>query len=260
MSTYAQDERDPFKSSLTGALVLHAAFFASLIGYGVIQHLRSPSLGEATAAAGSIQASMVSAIPLPPKAAPVDKSVLASDDTTPAPAPQPKDAVIPPPRPDDVLLKAKTPDKAVTKPTPTPTTAVKHPQPTPETPKANTGDVATQIPLATMQTVNGTASITVENRALGQRYAYYIRLIGNKVQQFYGQEYPDPRSSQGKSVIITFFVDTSGSPANIQIQTASGSPSLDSAGKRAVQEVDTFGPNPAGVSIPIQIQFDYQHR
>ncbi|MEO6923422.1 MAG: hypothetical protein ABI142_06315, partial [Bryocella sp.] len=61
MSTYAQaDDRDPFKSSVTSALVLHLAIIALIIAYGFIQHLRHPDIGGDTAAAGSIEASMVS--------------------------------------------------------------------------------------------------------------------------------------------------------------------------------------------------------
>jgi protein TonB len=262
MSTYTttDDQRDPFKSGFAGAVVLHAAIFAALIGWAFVQRIRHPDFGESTAAVGSIEASMVSAIPLPPKAPPVEKAVLASEDVTKTPAPQPKETTVPPPKPDDILIKSKTPDKTVPKTAPTPTTAVKHPQPTPDTPKANSGDSATQLPQTTVQTINGTATLTVQNRTLGERYAWYIRLVGNKVQQFYNQEYPDPRTSTGKSVTVFFDIDTSGAPSNIQLQSASGSPTLDSAGKRAVQEVDTFGPNPAGQPILIGIKFDYQHR
>jgi protein TonB len=259
MSTYSSDAPRNTEGLLP-AVLLHVAVVVALAGVAFVQHLHHPTFGESTSSVGSIQASMVAAIPLPPKAPPVEKQVLASDDTTKTPAPQPKETTVPPPKPDDVLLKAKTPDKTVPRTAPTPATAAKHPQPTPVTPKANSGDPATQLPQSTVQTTNGTATITVQNRTLGERYAWYIRMVGNKVQQYYNQEYPDPRSSIGKSVTILFYIDNNGSPANIQVQTPSGSPSLDSAGKRAVQEVDTFGPNPANQQIPIAFKFDYQHR
>ena len=99
-------------------------------------------MGENAEQAGSIQASMVSSIPLPQKAPPVEKQVLASEDVEKIPAPQPKVSTQPPPKPDDILIKGKTPEKA--QPKPTEVTAPKHPQPTPETPKANSGDSATR--------------------------------------------------------------------------------------------------------------------
>jgi periplasmic protein TonB len=259
-ATTSDPQFDRFGSGFAGAILLHAAIVAAIVGWAFVEHLHHPDFGESSATAGSIQASMVSAIPLPPKATPVEKSVLASEDTEKVPAPQPKETTIPPPKPDDILLKSKTPDKTITKTAPTPTTAVKHPQPTPDTPEASTGEQATQLPQSIVQTTDGTATITVQNRALGERYAWYIRLVGSKVQQSYSQQFKDPRTSLGKSVTILFFIDNNGAPTNIQLQASSGSPSLDNAGKRALQEIDTFGPNPANQPIPIALQFVYQHQ
>jgi periplasmic protein TonB len=260
MSAYAttpDDQNDRFGSGLAGAIILHVAILAGIIGLAWMQHFRNPTLGESVETAGSIQASMVNAIPLPPKALPVEKSVLASEDVSRTPAPQPKETTVPPPTPNDVLIKS--PEKTVPKSATTPNTAVKHPQPTPETPKAASGDAATQLPQSVVTTINGNATITVQNRSLGERYAWYIRIVGSKVQQYYNQEFPDPRASSGKSVTILFSIDTNGAPTNIQLQAQSGSATLDSAGKRAIQEVDTFGPNPAGQVIPIAITFEYKH-
>jgi protein TonB len=61
----------------------------------------------------------------------------------------------------------------------------------------------------------------------------------------------------GRSVTITFYVDPSGSPAQVRIQTSSGSPTLDQAGKRAVEQIDSFGPNPSNQQIPIEFTFNY---
>ena len=77
------------------------------------------------------------------------------------------------------------------------------------------------------------------------------------MQQYYSQQYPDPRSSMGRSVTVTFYVNTSGSPTDVQVLTPSGSPTLDQAGKRAVEQIDTFGPNPANQQIPIEFTFNY---
>ncbi len=114
-----------------------------------------------------------------------------------------------------------------------------------------------QLPEATIKTVNGTATLTVQSRTLGERYAWYIRLISDKVQQSYSQQYPDPRNSMGRSVTVTFYVDSSGVPTHVQVATPSGSPTLDQAGKRAVEQIETFGPNPANQQIPIEFTFNY---
>jgi protein TonB len=257
MSTQAISRPSPddqFRRGVIGAIALHlllaAAFFA--VGF-YLDHFTS-KFGESSASTGSIQASMVSAIPLPQKAKPVDKQVLAPDHVSPAPLTPPKEEAAPPPRPTDIEVKAKTPRKLAPITTPAPP---KHPQPTPPSAKAQTGESATQLPQATIKTVNGTATVTVQSRTLGDRYAYYIRLISDKVQQSYSQQYPDPRSSMGRSVTITFYVDPSGSPAQVKILTSSGSPTLDQAGKRAVEQIDTFGPNPSNQQIPIEFTFNY---
>ncbi len=258
MSTQAISRPNPddqFRRGVIGAIALHLLIAAAFIGVGIYLNHNRSKFGESSASVGSIQASMVSAIPLPQKVKPVDQSVLAPDVVSPAPLPPPKEAAAPPPRPTDIEIKAKTPPRKVA-PVLTPTPP-KHPQPTPPTPKAQTGESATQLPQATIKTVNGTATLTVQSRVLGERYAWYIRLISDKVQQSYSQQFPDPRSSMGRSVTITFYVDTSGVPNNVQIMTPSGSPTLDQAGKRAVQQIDTFGPNPANQQIPIEFTFNF---
>ena len=258
MSTQAISRRTPdeqFRRGLIGAVALHLILAAAFIGVGFYLNHFTSKFGESSASTGSIQASMVSAIPLPQKAKPVDKHVLAPEHVSPAPLPPPKEAAAPPPRPTDIEVKAKTPPKKVA---PITTTAPpKHPQPTPPTAKAETGESAAQLPQSTIKTTNGTATVTVQSRTLGDRYAYYIRIISDKVQQSYSQQYPDPRSSMGRSVTITFYVDPSGSPAQVRIQTSSGSPTLDQAGKRAVEQIDSFGPNPSNQQIPIEFTFNY---
>jgi periplasmic protein TonB len=258
MSTHAISQPTPddqFRRGVIGAIGLHLFIAAAFIGIGFyLNHFHS-HYGEDASAVGAIQASMVSALPLPQKFQPVDKSVLAPDHVSPAPLPPPIAAAAPPPRPTDILIKARTPPKKVA-PVLTPKPP-KHPQPTPPTPKAQTGESAMQLPEATIKTVNGTATVTVQNRVLGERYAWYIHLISAKVQQSYSQQFPDPHSSAGRSVTVTFYVDSSGVPTNVQIMTPSGSPTLDQAGRRAVEEIDTFGPNPANQQIPIEFTFNY---
>jgi protein TonB len=246
---------DQFRRGIYVAVVLHVLIAAIFIGFGFYLNHNSSRFGESTSSVGAIQASMVSAIPLPQKYKPVDKSVLAPDHASAAPVPPPKEAAAPPPSPTDIEVKAKTPPRKIA-PITTPAPP-KHPQPTPLTTKAATGESAMQLPEATIKTVNGTATLTVQSRTLGERYAWYIRLISDKVQQSYSQQYPDPRSSMGRSVTVTFYVDPGGVPTNVQIMTPSGSSTLDAAGKRAVQEIDTFGPNPSNQQIPIEFTFNY---
>jgi protein TonB len=260
MSTYSNTSDQDFDRlgrGFTIAVSLHFAAAALIAGWAFISHIHGPKWGDNVQQTGSIQASMVSSIPLSPKAAPVDKNVLASDNVTPVPAPQPKETTQPPPRPDDVLIKGKTPEKAA--PKATAINAPKHPQPTPVTPKAASGDAATQLPQSITQLKNGTATVTVEDRTFGQRYSYYLRVVSQLVNQNYNPNEADPRASQGHSVVLRFYIQNDGSVSDLHIETRSGSPTLDQAAMRAIQRVDSFGPLPAGSGnqIPIEFKFDY---
>lgn len=262
MSTQAHPAPSPQKlgSGVVVAIALHAVVAIVLISLTFIGPMHKPNWGESAASVGSIQASMVNAIPLPPKAPPVEKSVLASENVSKTPEPHPKEKTAPPPRDTDLLIKNKVETK--TQPKAAPREVLdppKHPQPTPPTPKAATGDSATQLPQAINQTVNGTATATVQNRTFGNRYAYYLRIVGTTVTRNYNTQRPDPRTSQDKSVTILFDIQRDGSPANLRVETSSGSPTLDMAGKRAILEVDNFGPLPEGDHITIEYKFDYHH-
>ena len=262
MSVFASlDDQSPdrFGSGFVRAIALHVlvgAFLAALAIYvpGHVQHW-----GESASTVGAIQASMVSAIPLPSKVAPVEKSVLASENVTPAPKPPPKEATQPPPKPTDILIKEKTAPKTPPKVAPVEQpTPPKHPQPAPTTPKAASGDVATQLPQAISQVKNGTALATVQDRTFGNRYAYYLKIISNTVAQNWYTNEADPGASQGKRVTLLFDVNRDGVPENIRIETKSGSPSLDASALHALQRVDNFGPLPAGDHITVEYTFDYK--
>ena len=250
---------DQFRRGVFGAIALHILIALAFVAIGIYLNHTSNHWGENASAAGSIQASMVSSIPLPTKAKPVDKSVLTPDAVSPAPLPPPKEAVAPPPRETDIEVKAKDqPKKLGPIPTPAPP---KHPQPPPPpSAKAQTGDSATQLPQSMTQLKNGSATLTVQNRSFGNRYAYYVEAVGRVIAQNYFTQEIDPRSSEGRSVIIAFDIQRDGSISNVRIENRSGSPTLDTAAMRALQRIDSFGPLPEGDHITIEDKFDYKHQ
>ena len=263
---------DQLRGGVAGAVGLHLLLAALLLGGAYFGHNATERWGENQSSVGAIQASMVSAIPLPSHAKPVEKQVLASENENQAPVPPPKEATQPPPRPTDVLIKARPPAPAKPAPsrteapakpqphsTPTEAPAPKHPQPTPPTTKAETGETtATQLPEAISQLKNGTATATVQDRVFGSRYAYYLRLVSQKVSQNWVASEADARSSQGKRVTLLFDIDRDGNPLDVRVESRSGSPSLDQSALHAVQRVDGFGPLPAGNKITIEFAFDYK--
>jgi periplasmic protein TonB len=269
-------EKDGFRSGIAGALALHAVVAGALVAAALVAKSGHDRWGESADVTGAIQASMVNALPLPPKARPVEKQVLASEDVNQAPAPPPKEATQPPPKPTDIEIKAptktppkaapkestapppRTPVKPVPRPEVTPNTA-RHPQPVPDTPKATSGETtATALPSSVAQTRNGTATASVQDRTFGYRYAYYLRIVGQKIMQNYQASEVDASSSVGKQVTVLFTIDRDGVPQEIKVQTRSGSGTLDTSALHAVQRVDSFGPLPAGDHIQILWSFDFK--
>jgi protein TonB len=257
----AENVSSGFALSLTGHLVI----IAVISGATWLSHRLNPHWGEADPTVGSIQASMVDALPLPPKQRFLDNAVLTSEKPSiaptpppPAPAPPTKAEPLktksepPPPKPNEVLLPTKTaPVKAPIKAAEQPAAPRRVTPPPPPTLKATTGDTAgVQIPQSITQLKNGTASITVPDRAFGDRYAYYIRLIGQKINQSKSQDL-DPPSAKGKRATIHFIIERDGTPTEVQVEARSGSIELDTDTMRAIQRIDTFGPLPAGDHLPV---------
>lgn len=257
-ATARSPRSENFSGGLASAILLHIAAAGAIVLAGVVNHWTHPDWGGSSAQTGEIQASLVSALPLPNRVPPVEHNVLVQPDVSATPKPPPKEATQPPPKPTDVLVKGKeTPAKPAPVATPTPP---KHAQPTPDTTKANTGSAATQIPQAIVQTKNGTAALTVQNHTFGARYAYYLDAVQRIISQNWMTQEADPRTSVGKSVKLIFDINADGTPMNVRVETPSGSQSLDASALHALQRIDGFGPLPAGNQITVEDTFNYHQQ
>jgi protein TonB len=259
---YSRDTHtaDKLSGNLVGSIALHALVAASIFGSAFLFRSHNARWGEQAFNAGAIQATMVSSLPLPPRQRELDTGVLTSE--TPSPAPLiAKEQTIPPPQPTEVPIptKAVKPPKVAEKATPKPP---KHIQPVPPQPqKATTGETAgIRIPEATMQLKNGTASVSMQDRAFGARFAYYVNIVNRTVAQNWYTQEADPVASNGKSVTIVFDINREGAPSNARIETRSGSPSLDTSALRALQRVEGFGPLPQGDHITVEYTFNYRRQ
>lgn len=247
---------DPFAGGLAGAFLLHGALAVLLIGSAWFLH-NGQSWGGTSANAGTIQATMVSSLPLPPKVAVNPDNVLATETPSPAPAPPaPKTVAVPEPTAIPIPVKSTKPTKLADKTAPPPPP---HQQPTqPQLNKATTGQAAANIPMSTFQNQAGTSSIQTQDAAFGARFAYYVQQITQKVAQQWYPQMLDPQAT-GHRVYITFQVERDGSLSHIQIAQRSGDGTLDQTALSAVQHIDTFGPLPdayTGTHISVTYYFD----
>jgi protein TonB len=246
---------DNFGGNFAGALLLHGLVAGVIVGWAFLFHTHGITWGEHASNAGAIQATMVSSLPLPPTQRTLDTGVLTSEAPSPAPVIT-KEKTIPPPDPKELAIpeKATKPIKTAEKAAPEPP---KHIQPLPPQPtKAVTGETAgIRVAQSTLQIKNGTASVSVEDRTFGARFAYYVNIVNSKVAQNWYTSEADAAASLGKSTTVVFDINHDGVPSNVRVETPSGSSSLDLSAVHAVQRVDGFGPLPQGDHITVEYTF-----
>ena len=95
----------------------------------------------------------------------------------------------------------------------------------------------------------------------GSRYAWYVRVVQQKVSENWLKYEVDPRIGEAQRVYVTFDIRRDGHPTNVQVEQSSGVPSLDQSAVRALQRIDTFGPLPpdyAGNKVSVEFWFDYK--
>jgi protein TonB len=252
--------REKVSSSFVVALLAHAAILAVIAAWGYISASSHESWGEHSLQSGSIAVNAVSSIPLPPRLTPDEKNVLASESESLAPKP-PAPHTEPPPKKDEVLIPEKIakPAKPAEKPAPEPP---RHPVPTPPDPnKAKVGETTpTFMPMAVQQVKNGTASITVDDRSFGQRYAYYARIVDQKVSDSWNQAQIFPGAQNGMRAVVVFTINADGTPADAHILTRSGSAPFDTLAVRTIQRIDGFGPLPQAKPITVEFALDYKRQ
>jgi protein TonB len=259
-NTAAANGNAQFGGGLAGSFLLHAAFLGIFVAWAWISHT-GQNWGNSDANAGSIQATIVSGLPQPPKPIADPNNVLATDTPSIAPAaPTPKTVEIP--HPEDILIPTKPtkPVKTADKTAPPPPL---HPQPTPIDPnKATIGQAAASIPMSSTETKAGTFSVATQDATFGTRFGYYNEQIKRKLESEWYTVSLD-RQAQGHRVYITFDVQRDGTPTDIRIAQPSGDSTLDQTSLSAVRHVDTFGPLPdayQGSYVRVTYYFDPPQR
>lgn len=254
-------ERERLSPPLAFSVALHVGLFASILIYGaVVSRSSGSNWGSDTPGGDAISANLVATIPLPRPQVETE-NILANESkglTQSEPKVEeevPAEAI---PIPDKTTKKKQT--KPVTSTVTKPKT-VEPPPPTNQIPFGQGGPVSGPYGSFSVPNAQGGFGFSGGNGDFGSRYSWYVRTVREKVSQNWLRYEIDPNISNARRVYITFDIDRSGRPGNVEIEQSSGVPSLDISAVRALQRIDTFGPLPGdygGSKVSVEFWFDYR--
>jgi periplasmic protein TonB len=161
------------------------------------------------------------------------------------------------------------PDKAVKiKQKPKPVTTTSH-----QKPQAEPAEESNEVPFGQGGPVSGPYGTFSSGGAkggfgfqggggdFGSAYAWYVRVVQQKVSQNWLKYEIDSSIHTANRVYVQFDINRSGQPTNVQLEQSSGVPSLDQSAVRAIQRIDTFGPLPSdysGSKVTVEFWFDFK--
>jgi periplasmic protein TonB len=251
-------EHERWGRNLAWSLALHVAVTAGIVLYAAVA---SGGRGSGWGGGGGGEAmgvTLVATVPLP--ANPMQtQNVLANES---------KGLSESQPRAEEKAPEAiPIPDKDVKKKHPKLSATQRKPVPEPEEEPSNVvpfgqgGPVSGPYGAFTAAGAKGGFGFTGGGGDFGNRYAWYVRVVQQKVSENWLKYEIDPRITEANRVYVTFDIDRSGRPLNVQIEQSSGVPSLDQSAVRALERIDTFGPLPpdySGNKVSVEFWFDYK--
>jgi protein TonB len=238
-----------FHVALTGLLLLYAAVLGSPSGAG----------WGAGGGGSAMGVTLVSNVPLP--ASPTQTQNVLANESKGLTQSQPK---VEEKEPDAIAIQGKN-AKIKPKP-PAPTKAKPHPEPEAETNQVAFGEggpVSGPYGSFAAGGAKGGFGVTGGSGDFGTKYAWYVRVIQQKVSENWLKYEVDPGITAAQRVYITFDIARDGHPFNVQVEQSSGVPSLDVSATRALQRIDTFGslpPDYGGSKISVEYWFDYNKK
>jgi protein TonB len=252
-------EHDRWGRNLAWSVALHLAVAGSIILYAVIGPGGHGSTWGAGGGGDAMGVTLVSSVPLPASAVQT-QNVLAN---------QSKGLTQSPPKVEEKAPEAiPIPDKnskAKTKPLPSESHQKAKPQPEEEAsnvvPFGEGGPVSGPYGTFNAGGAKGGFGFTGGGGDFGSRYAWYVRVVQQKVSENWLKYEVDPRVTDARRVYVTFDIKRDGHPTNVQIEQSSGVPSLDQSAVRALQRIDTFGPLPPDYpenKVSVEFWFDYK--
>jgi periplasmic protein TonB len=237
---------------------LHVAFTGLIILFGVILPGRHGDMWGAGGGGDAIGVSLVSNIPLPASAVQTQNVVANESKGLTKSQPQEKQN-----EPDAIPIPDKS-TKIKAKPVVSASKAKSQTAPETETnevPFGQGGPVSGPYGTFSGNGAKGGFGFQGGGGDFGSTYAWYVKVVQQKVSENWLRYEIDPSIHQANRVYVVFDVNRSGQPTNVQIEQSSGVPSLDQSAIRAIQRIDTFGPLPpaySGSKVTVEFWFDYK--
>jgi len=252
-------EQERWGPNLAWSALLHVAVTLAIVAFAYFAHDSRGGNWGASGGGSAMGATLVSNIPLPRNPTET-QNVLATEskgvtksEAKPA-AEEP--AAIP-------IQETRSKKKPVRQPTET----ERKPRPQPHEEAANVvpfgegGPVSGPYSVFSAGAAKGGFGFTGGGGDFASRFAWYVRVVNQKVSENWLKYEVDPRIANANRVYVTFDIDRSGRPSHAQIEQSSGVPSLDISALRALSRIDTFGPLPAdypGGKVSVEFWFDYK--
>jgi protein TonB len=256
-------EHESWGRNLAWSAALHGGFALFVIVYAWIAGSGHGSNWAAGGGGGAMGVTLVSNVPLP--ANPVQtKSVLATESKGVSQS-KPQEKIE---EPEAVAIPEKN-AKVKPRPKSQPTATQRKPQPQPVeeannvVPFGEGGPVSGPYSMFNAGAAKGGFGFTGGGGDFGSRFAWYVRVVNQKVSENWLKYEVDSRIQTANRVYLTFDIDRSGRPSHVQVEQSSGVPSLDVSAVRALQRIDTFGPLPpdySGSKVSVEFWFDYTRK
>jgi protein TonB len=232
---------EPIFAPATGSIVLHSLLFGSLVLWGFLGGFFHHNDWGNPGSGGAIQVSLVTGVLPLPSDQPPNQNVLATENPSQAPAPpepKTKQAVD-----ESALAIADKTAKSKKNEKTTPKTQ-QHQLPSKQNNLAQFGEQAGSSMQRATQADTSNGPVTVSDGDFGSRFGWYVDGINRKMATSWYKPEVDPRTPKGARVYLIFTIHKDGSPAEVQVDRSSGSPTLDRSCQRGVQRVDSFGQLP----------------
>jgi protein TonB len=250
-------EHDKWGRNLAWSAGLHLAVAGSIILYAAVASGGKGSAWGAGGGGDAMGVTLVSSVPLPASTVQT-QNVLANESkgiTQSQPKAEEKEPEAIPIPDKNAKIKPKPRSSAQQKPKPEEEEASN------VVPFGEGGPVSGPYGTFNAGGAKGGFGFTGGGGDFGSRYAWYVRVVQQKVSENWLKYEVDPGISDARRVYVTFDIVRDGHPTNVQIEQSSGVPSLDQSAVRALQRIDTFGPLPPDYSeskVSVEFWFDYK--